>query len=84
MILELAQCRVVLILDKGKYPFLNSNNFIKYIDKRGPGTSYRGHTSSRDIKMPNKLNFRINPTKWSNTLKQFVGNSNLWGWHLKG
>ena len=34
-----------------------------------------------------------NPTKWSNTLKQFVGNSRriiwvclaiLWGWHLKG
>ena len=34
-----------------------------------------------------------NPTRWSNTLKQFVGNSQqivwvylniLWGWHLKG
>ena len=39
----------------------------------------------------NPLN--ANPTKWSNKLKQFVGNSRLivwvcltilWGWHLKG
>ena len=39
----------------------------------------------------NPLN--TNPTKWSNKLKQFVGNSRLivwvcltilWGWHLKG
>ena len=34
---------------------------------------------------------RANPTKWSNTLKQFVGNYRriecltiLWGWRLKG
>ena len=35
----------------------------------------------------------VNPTKWSNTRKEFVGNSRqivwvcltiLWGWHLKG
>ena len=37
--------------------------------------------------------FRTNPTKWSNTLKQFIGNSQwivwvcltiVWGWRLKG
>ena len=47
-------------------------------------------TNNSDIYNSNSLS--ANPTKWSNTLKQFVGffrrivwvsSTILWGWHLK-
>ena len=81
--------RTSFFIEHLRWLFLDSNT-LQYCHKITESVKVKGNIGTIWIECLNYLS--ANPTKWSNTLKQFIGNSQLmawvcliilWGWHVK-